>query len=300
MQNWRLQTKIVIIEITIFYFVKERTFTLKAKIGFYGAGSMAEAIIAGMIANEIVPAEQILAINHTNKDRLLELENTYGIRIFNAKSALVKESDVIILAMKPKDIKTATAEMKEYLTDEKIVVSLLAGISTSFIEQQLGTKNSIIRVMPNTSATIGESASTIALGQYATQQQADFIEQLIQAIGTTAVIKEEEMDAYTALAGSGPAFYYYMVEAMEQFVLEKGLDEKIAKPLMIQTIKGVTEMLASSSDTPKMLREKITSPGGTTEAGLQTLAEYDFQKAVIACLKQAANRSEELRAQFEK
>lgn len=270
------------------------------KIGFYGAGSMAEAIIAGMVANKIVPAGQILATNHSNKDRLLELKHTYGIQTFTAKNELIEESDVIFLAMKPKDIKTATAEMKEYLTDEKIVVSLLAGISTSFIERQLGTNNSVIRVMPNTSATIGESASTIALGQYATQQQADFIKQLIQAIGTTAVIKEEEMDAYTALAGSGPAFYYYMVEAMEQFAEEKNLDEKVAKPLMIQTLKGVTEMLASSSESPEMLREKITSPGGTTEAGLLTLAEYDFQKAVKACLDRATKRSIELREAFEK
>ncbi|UOQ83812.1 pyrroline-5-carboxylate reductase [Gracilibacillus salinarum] len=273
---------------------------MEQTIAFLGAGSMAEAIIAGMTANKIVPAKQIIAKNHSNKERLKTLEEKYHILTSQSTQDTIDQSDIIILAMKPKDIKTATAEIKPLLSANKIVVSLLAGISTAFIEQQLETQNPVIRVMPNTSATIGQSATTIAAGTYATKEQVELIEELITSIGTTEVIDEADMDAFTALAGSAPAFYYFMVEAMEQFVDTKGLDKDIAKRLMVQTIKGVGEMLEASEDSPQVLREKITSPGGTTEAGLKTLAAHEFQEAVIACLEETTARSKEMREMFEK
>ncbi|MGP4038958.1 pyrroline-5-carboxylate reductase [Gracilibacillus sp. D59] len=269
-------------------------------IAFLGAGSMAEAIIAGMTAKGMVPDDQIIATNHSNKDRLTALENKYSIRTSQSKGDVVSQSDIIILAMKPKDIQTAIAEIKGFFNDSKIVVSLLAGISTQYIEQLLGTNNAVVRVMPNTSAMIGQSASTITGGQYADISTVELIEKLMTSIGTTTLIKEEQMDAYTALAGSAPAFYYYMVEAMDKFVEEQGLNKETAMPLMTQTIKGVAEMLATTNDTPTILREKITSPGGTTEAGLNTLAQHEFQQAVIACLERTTERSKELREMFEK
>lgn len=273
---------------------------MKETITFLGAGSMAEAIIAGMTAKEIVPSRQIIATNHSNKDRLQELEHKYKIQTTQNKQAAIEQGTIIVLAMKPKDVKVATAEIREFLTEDKIIVSLLAGISTGYMEKQIGTNNPVIRVMPNTSAMIGQSATTIASGNNVNEEQLELVRTLIHAIGTTTVINEEEMDAFTALAGSGPAFYYYMVEAMEQFVIEKGLDKEVAKQLMTQTLKGVAQMLATSSDSPKTLREKITSPGGTTEAGLKALASHDFQKAVMNCLEQATDKSKELRSLFEK
>ncbi|MGN8648287.1 pyrroline-5-carboxylate reductase [Gracilibacillus sp. HCP3S3_G5_1] len=269
-------------------------------IAFLGAGSMAEAIIAGMTAKKMVPADRIIATNHSNKERLAELADKYGIRTSQSKEDVIRKSDIIILAMKPKDIQTAIAEINNFISEDKIIVSLLAGISTKYMEQLLDTDNAVVRVMPNTSAMIGQSASTIAGGHYATASTVSLIENLMTAIGTTTLIEEEQMDAYTALAGSAPAFYYYMVEAMEKFVEQQGLNKDTAKPLMVQTIKGVAEMLAVSEDTPATLREKITSPGGTTEAGVQMLANHDFQQAVIACLERTTERSKELREMFEK
>ncbi|QGH32577.1 pyrroline-5-carboxylate reductase [Gracilibacillus salitolerans] len=269
-------------------------------IAFLGAGSMAEAIIAGMTSKEMVPSDRIIATNHSNKERLTALENKYGIRTSQSREDVVSQSDIIILAMKPKDIQSAIAEVKDFLSDSKIVVSLLAGISTQYIEQLLETNNAVVRVMPNTSAMIGQSASTITGGQYVDFSTVGLIKNLMTSIGTTTLIQEEEMDAYTALAGSAPAFYYYMVEAMEKFVEEQGLNKETAKPLMAQTIKGVAEMLATTDDTPTTLREKITSPGGTTEAGIKTLGQHEFQQAVIACLQRTTERSKELREMFEK
>ncbi|MDX8045481.1 pyrroline-5-carboxylate reductase [Gracilibacillus sp. S3-1-1] len=269
-------------------------------IAFLGAGSMAEAIISGMTAKQIVSRENIIATNRSNKERLVELEETYHIRTLDSKEEAIKQSDIIVLAMKPKGIQSAIAEIQQVISEEKIIVSLLAGISTSYIEQLLARDNAVIRVMPNTSAMIGQSASTIAAGKHVSEETITAIEKLMTSIGTTTLIEEEQMDAYTALAGSAPAFYYYMVEAMEQFAEANGLHKEKAKPLMEQTIKGVADMLKASEDSPAVLREKITSPGGTTEVGLRTLAEHEFQQAVVACLEATAKRSAELREMFEK
>ncbi|WP_420805415.1 pyrroline-5-carboxylate reductase [Gracilibacillus halophilus] len=268
-------------------------------ITFLGAGSMAEAIIAGLTSKQIVAANQVIATNQSNLDRLHTLENHYYIRTTQNKEEALRESDIVILAMKPKDVTVALDDVKGELREDQIIISILAGISTTYIERQLPKQNPVIRVMPNTSATIGQSATTIAAGTSASSGQLAVVESLMQAIGTTTVINEADMDAYTAIAGSGPAFYYYMVEAIEQFVEDKGLSIEQAKPLMIQTLQGVAEMLKTSEDSPKILREKITSPGGTTEAGLNTLSSHDFQKIVKECMQQAAERSAELRKMLE-
>ena len=272
----------------------------KTVVSFIGAGSMAEAIIAGMTAKEIVPTDQIIATNYSNKERLQHLENKYQIQTTQNRIEAVEKSDVVILAMKPKDIQVAVEELRGAITENHIVVSLLAGISSAYLESLLQKEVPVIRVMPNTSATIGLSATTIAKGAYAQLEHVELVNNLMQSIGLTAIIGEDEMDAYTALAGSAPAFYYYMVEAMEQFALDHGLSLDTAKPLMMQTIKGVGEMLAVSEETPETLRRKITSPGGTTEAGIQSLSDAGFQEIVLACLNRTTKRSEEMRSELEK
>lgn len=209
----------------------------KIVVSFIGAGSMAEAIIAGMTAKEIVPDHHIIATNHSNKERLQQLEEKYHIQTTQNRLEAAEKSNVIILAMKPKDIQSALHELNEVITENHIVVSLLAGISSTYIESLLDHKVPVIRVMPNTSATIGMSATTITEGSYAKEAHIDLVNKLMQSIGVTAIIDEEQMDDYTALAGSAPAFYYFMVEAMEQFAEEKGLDKEKAKLLMVETIK---------------------------------------------------------------
>lgn len=272
----------------------------KAVVAFIGAGSMAEAIIAGMTAKQIVPTNHVIATNHSNKERLQYLENKYKIQTTQNKIEAVEKSDVVILAMKPKDIQAALGELRGAITEKHIVVSLLAGISSGYLESLLHKEVPVIRVMPNTSATIGLSATTIATGAYVQPVHVELVNDLMQSIGITAIIEEDQMDAYTALAGSAPAFYYYMVEAMERFAIDRGLSLETAKPLMMQTIKGVGEMLAVSGEKPETLRKKITSPGGTTEAGIQSLSDAGFQEIVLACLNQTSKRSEEMRSELER
>ncbi|MCT2536964.1 pyrroline-5-carboxylate reductase [Aquibacillus koreensis] len=267
---------------------------MQNKVVFIGAGSMAEALIAGIISTEYLDPEQVVATNKTNQNRLDYLKDTYNISVTQNKQEALSQADVVVLAMKPKDVELALKDLQPYLTRNHLILSVLAGITTNFMEKVIGFEIPVIRSMPNTSAMVGKSATAITKGSYASEQHVEKVQSLLNTIGTTIVVKEEDMHAITALAGSGPAFYYYMVESMEKAAEEVGLESEIAKPLIMQTIAGVVEMLQSSSDSPSELRRKITSPGGTTQAGLETLDNYHFQEAIMACIKNAATRSEEL------
>ncbi|SDK23577.1 pyrroline-5-carboxylate reductase ProI [Sediminibacillus albus] len=264
------------------------------KVAFIGAGSMAEAIMTGILAKGFLQSEQIWVTNKENKERLERLKNIYHVQCSMDKQKVVVEADVIILSMKPKDITEALHNIRQYIQPNQVVVSVLAGVSTGYISDQLEKNCPVVRAMPNTSATIGFSATAIAGGQYAEERHIESVKNLFQTIGTTTVVEENDLHAITGLSGSGPAYIYYFVEAMEEAASEAGLKQDVAKELIIQTLVGAAEMLKSSDEQPSVLREKITSPGGTTQAGLETLEKYKYQEAMMACIKQAAARSIEL------
>ncbi|QDP38782.1 pyrroline-5-carboxylate reductase [Radiobacillus deserti] len=269
------------------------------RIAFIGAGSMAEAIISGMIAQGFVKSNQIIVTNRENRERLAFLGDKYGVRNTPVKREAIKDADIIVLSMKPKDAKEALSEVKEYIQENQLVISVLAGVATSFMEDLIAKKVSVVRAMPNTSAMIGFSATAIAAGTYATEQDVEKANQLFQTIGTTTIVEENSLHAITGLSGSGPAYIYYLVEAMEQAALEEGIDSDTAKDLIIQTLMGAAEMLKQTEEKPAVLRQKITSPGGTTQAGLETLDQYRYQEALQACVKRATERSKELGRLFE-
>ncbi|WP_053217698.1 pyrroline-5-carboxylate reductase [Virgibacillus senegalensis] len=269
------------------------------KIAFIGAGSMAEAIMTGILAKGILQADQIWVTNKENKERLERLKNVYHVQCSKDKQQVVQGADVIILSMKPKDITEALEDLKAYITNKQIVVSVLAGVSTDYISEQLDKGCPVVRAMPNTSATIGYSATAIAGGKQAGQEHIHMVKSLFHAIGTTTVVEEDDLHTITGLSGSGPAYIYYFVEAMEDAAAEAGLKPEIAKELIIQTLVGAAEMLKNSDEQPSVLREKITSPGGTTQAGLETLEKYKYQEALMECIKQAAARSIELGSPYQ-
>ncbi len=269
------------------------------KVAFVGGGAMAEAIIQGVLAKGFVHSEQIWVTNKENRQRLERLHNVYHVNCSMDKQEVIEHSDVIILSVKPKDVATAIENIRDYITESQIVVSVLAGVSTEYISEQLERKCPVIRAMPNTSATIGYSATAIAAGKYAGRDHMDQVGDLFQTIGTTTIVKEDDLHAITGLSGSGPAYIYYFVEAMEEAAAEAGLQKDIAKQLIIQTLVGAAEMLKSSNEKPAVLRQRITSPGGTTQAGLDTLERYKYQEALMACIKQAAARSVELGSPYQ-
>ena len=262
------------------------------KIIFIGAGSMAEALIHGWVENEVVNPKTVFISNRSNKERLQYLVNEYGVTILENYEEL-SDAKLIILAMKPKDARTAMDTIAPFIGEDTAVLSILAGVSIATIEQHLGSR-AIARVMPNTSATIGMSASGITFNARVTEVQRALYFKMLEAVGIVIEVEEEKLHAITALSGSGPAYLYYLLEAFERVGTEFGLSKEIVRKLMVQTIAGSAEMLKTGKEEPEILRRKVTSPGGTTEAGIQALESMSFNDAIASCIRSAENRSREL------
>lgn len=269
------------------------------KIGFLGAGSMAEAMISGLIKGGVMTPEQIIVTNRSNHDRLQELKNRYGIGIIENKEVFIQESSIVLLAMKPKDVSEGIRSIRAFV-DNQLIISVLAGISIHTLEELFDKDIAVIRAMPNTSASIGKAATAIAASDRVNIGELKTCQTLFEAIGICTIVSENQLDAVTGLSGSGPAYIYYLVEVLEKAALEVGIDEKIARELILQTLSGASEMLKVTGKSPTLLRKEVTSQGGTTEAGLSVLKELQFEEAMIACVKRATERSVELRTLFAK
>lgn len=267
------------------------------KICFVGAGAMAEAVLAGMLNKRIVKPGAVSITNRSDRFRLDELVYNFGIQAdADQKEKSIREADILILAMKPKDMSTALKEIKELTNPNQLMISLVAGITTSFISNLLGHEAPVIRTMPNTSATIGLSATGMCQGATATEEHVAIARHIFESIGTVVLVEEDQLDAVTGLSGSGPAYVYYLVESMQAGAVQAGLDEQMARELILQTLIGAAHMLMETGEDPAQLREKVTSPNGTTQAGLDVLRSYQFEKALISCILRATERSKELGA----
>lgn len=258
------------------------------KIVFLGAGAMAEAIVRGLVDKEVVTPANIAMKNNSNTERLQELNARYGTSI--ACQQDLDNADIVVLAMKPKDI--AEVLQAHPLKDGIAVISVLAGVSIATIEKYAG-KRPIARLMPNTSATIGCSTSGATFNDAVTPKLQHDFTQLFEAIGTVEIVTEEQMHAVTALAGSGPAYMYYLIECYEKAGVALGLDVETARDLMINTMMGAAEMLKRTGEDPAVLREKVTSYKGTTFAALEVLREHHVDEIIKASTKANADRSRE-------
>jgi pyrroline-5-carboxylate reductase len=269
------------------------------KICFVGAGAMAEAILCGMLNKKIVKPGQISVTNKDDRFRLDELVYNFGVVAdIEQKYSSVKEADILILAMKPKDVTQALSEIKALTNPEQLVLSVVAGISTELISSLLGHAAPVIRTMPNTSAIVGFSATGMCAGQSAEEEHIQLATEIFESIGIVHVTKEDQLDAITGLSGSGPAYVYYLVESMISGSMDVGLDKEDAKRLILQTLRGATQMLLETKEDPAYLREKVTSPNGTTQAGLDVLRSYHFEDAIRTCIRRATERSKELGENF--
>lgn len=263
------------------------------KIVFVGAGSMAEAIIAGMVKEAVIAPEQIVVMNKADRNRLLYLQDQYGVSIICPNKTALQEADLIVLATKPQDVYQASIAIRPLLNDKTAILSVVAGISIETIERAVGNR-SIARSMPNTSATIGKSATGISFNAAATPALKEDIFTLLEAIGLVQEVQEDDLHTVTALSGSGPAYIYYLVEAFEEIATKQGLTNDVARSLTIQTLEGAAAMLKETTAQPATLRENVTSPNGTTAAGLQALADGQFKALIADCIIAATERSKEL------
>ncbi|WP_027956206.1 MULTISPECIES: pyrroline-5-carboxylate reductase [Halobacillus] len=272
---------------------------IKQTIAFLGAGSMAEAMISGMVESGNIPAEQIIVTNRSNQERLNHIQYKYGVRTVLKDELNFAEVDQFILAMKPKDIDAVLEDLKNKLNPDQVLVSVLAGISTSYMEDRLNDRQEVVRVMPNTSSMLRESATAVCPGQFADMENVEVTKALLRSIGEVFVIEEEKMDVFTGIAGSGPAYFYYLMEHIEETGRSEGMDPETLREIGAQTLLGAAKMMLERDESPAELRENVTSPNGTTAAGLDALAASGGGQAISEAVRGAASRSKELSAELE-
>ncbi|MBY0145567.1 pyrroline-5-carboxylate reductase [Neobacillus niacini] len=266
------------------------------KIVFIGAGSMAEAFISGILENSLIDRKNVWVTNNSNAERLKRINDRYGVRTTYDLKELFEGAEIVVLSMKPKDAAAAIQDIREYLTQEMLVVSVLAGVSMSTIETLARLPIAVVRAMPNTSAAVGKSATAVAVNERVTSEQIELMKDLFGTVGLTTFVEEEQLDAVTGLSGSGPAYIYYLIEAMEKSAVEVGLDKDMASELIVQTLIGAAEMVKNSTKSSEQLRRDVTSPGGTTEAGVKVLEDHQVQQAFISCIKAATAQSKKMGA----
>ncbi|HIW33792.1 MAG TPA: pyrroline-5-carboxylate reductase [Candidatus Paenibacillus intestinavium] len=266
-------------------------------ICFYGAGSMAEAIARGLLNQELVPFKQISMLNRSNKERQHQLHLQYGVQtVLQGKSneQYLQAANIIILAMKPKDAVEAIRALKPLLSPNQLIISVIAGLSITAIESLIGSNMAIVRTMPNTSSTIGLGATGISYSASVSEEQRFMTETMFESIGIHVVVEEQLQDAVTSVSGSGPAYFYYVMEAMMKGAQQAGLSAEQAKLLVVQTALGAASMVDATGEAPADLRLKVSSPNGTTEAAIKTMAEGHLEATIIAGMKRCAQRAGEI------
>lgn len=264
-------------------------------ITFIGAGNMAEALIRGLLNAKTISARQITATD-LRAERLAQLGDQYGIHTEEDNARAVASADIIVLAVKPQQMTDAlkTLGAADRNTVQPLFISIAAGVTTVRIESALDGSPRVVRVMPNTPALVGEGASAIAGGQFATAVDLNVAETILGAVGLVVRVEESLMDAVTALSGSGPAYIFYIAEAMVAAAQQVGLSEEVANQLAVQTIKGAGQLLANSHDSAAELRRKVTSPGGTTQAALTVMEERNLKTIFADAINAATKRGQEL------
>lgn len=257
------------------------------KIGFIGCGNMGEAILAG------VHAKHACRVCEARPERRAFLKKEYRVA-FGALAEVVAAVDVIILSVKPQDLGSVLEALRGRPLGAKLFISIAAGIRTASLEKALGRGARVVRVMPNLPAMVGEGMSGICRGKKATAADLASANVIFNAVGRTVIVPERLMDAVTAVSGSGPAYVFFFAECLMQAARQLGFNAREARELVCQTLAGSVRMLSDSSDPADVLRRKVTSKGGTTEAALAVLENKDMAGVLTAALKAARDRAGQL------
>lgn len=268
------------------------------KIAFIGAGNMASALISGLTADGFSPGN-IWASDPTDKN-LTALEQQFGIQTCSDNKAAVAQADIVVLAVKPQVMSEVCQEISETVKAKNaLVISVAAGIEVSSLAYSLGETTAIVRGMPNTPALIKTGATGLFANEYVTDAQQSTAEEVMRAVGVVLWVEEEkQMDYVTALSGSGPAYFFRIMEAMEKTAIDLGLPVKTAHLLTLQTALGAAKLAMESQETLGVLREKVTSPGGTTEKGLEAMNAAGLDDVIEKTLTAASFRAAELAREY--
>ncbi|WP_392543207.1 pyrroline-5-carboxylate reductase [Oryzobacter telluris] len=260
-------------------------------VAIFGAGVMGETLLSGLLRSGR-PADE-LVITERRADRAAELTQKYGVRVLENTEA-AELADTLVLVVKPQDMGGLLTEIAPHVADGNLVVSLAAGITTAFLESHLPEGRAVVRVMPNTPALVDQGMAAISAGAHCDPQHLSEAEALLAATGKVVEVPEKLQDAVTAISGSGPAYIFYVVEAMIEAGVVLGMPRSTATELVVQTLYGAATMIKETGQHPTVLREQVTSPGGTTAAALRTLDDHKVRAAFITAMEAAAKRSAEL------
>jgi len=261
------------------------------RIAVLGAGKIGEALLSGLLAGG--QAADDLVFTERHPERAAELTSRLGVEAVDVAVA-AQRSDMVVVAVKPQDIAPILTELAAALRPGTLVVSLCAGLPTALFEGALPAGTPIVRVMPNTPMLVGEAMSAISPGTHATDEQLNSVEKMLASVGRVVRVPESQQDAVTALSGSGPAYFFFLVEAMIDAGILLGLPRAVAADLIVQSAFGAARMLRESQDHPVILREAVTSPAGTTIAAIRELERHGVRAALIDAIEAARDRSVEL------
>ncbi|TDC60511.1 pyrroline-5-carboxylate reductase [Streptomyces hainanensis] len=261
------------------------------KIAVLGAGKIGEALLGGLLRAGRQPATLLATVRRPERAR--QLHARLGIEVVDTAEA-AKTADTLILAVKPQDMGALLDELAPHTPADRLIISAAAGITTASVESRLTEGTAVVRVMPNTPALVDEAMSVISAGRHATERHLAHAEEIFGGVGRTMRLPESQQDAATALSGSGPAYFYYLVEAMTDAGILLGLPRDKAHDLIVQAAIGASVMLRDSGEHPVKLREAVTSPGGTTISAIRELEKHGVRAALIAAIEAARDRSQAL------
>lgn len=269
------------------------------KIGFIGGGNMASSLISGLIASGHSP--QQIWVSDINPDTLESLAANLNVNTTASNDAVINAVDVVVLAVKPQILGSVARSIAALIRQKKpLVVSIAAGISQHSLSQWLGSDTAIVRCMPNTPALVLTGATALHANARVTAEQRDLAENIMRSVGIALWVEDEsKLDAVTAVSGSGPAYYFLLMEAMEKAAIDLGLSEVTARLLVQQTALGAAKIALESSESPEQLRKRVTSPGGTTQRAIETFEQGGFTGLVAKALHAARDRSIEMSKQSE-
>ncbi len=274
--------------------MKRLTRMTSSKLTFIGGGNMASSLIGGLVADGYDSRQ--ITVSDPDSDKLAQLAARFDVHTETDNNKAIDQAKVVVLAVKPQALESVARNIADSVGRARpLVISIAAGIRESALRDWLGSEVALVRTMPNTPAMIQSGATGLHAGPGVSTEQRDMAESILRAVGLTRWVDDEsQMDAVTALSGSGPAYYFLVMEAMEAAACEMGLDQETARLLTLQTALGAARMAIESSDAPATLRQKVTSPGGTTERALKILEEGKLRELFAEALKGAQTRSREL------
>lgn len=261
------------------------------KLAIIGAGVMGETVFSGLLRAGWAP-EDIIATAR-RPERRVQLAERHGVRIAdNAQAAA--EAQIVLIAVKPQDITGVLDEIAPVVSTDTVVASLAAGVATDVIEAHLPAGTPVVRIMPNTPAQVDEGMAAVSAGRHAGSDQVEQVAKLLAATGQVTIVPEKYQDAVTAISGTGPAYLFFVVESMIEAGVHLGLPRHTATELVVQTMYGSAKLLKETGDHPTVLRERVTSPGGTTAAAIRVLEDHKVRAAFLGAMEAARDRSGEL------